>query len=247
MDDPLKKGVALKLNTLPTEILEIILLLVGIGFHFPISMVCRRWNHIIYDYHIRKFGSYQLRTAFSISKHSLNLSRWLCNNGYTPNENDCNYAVSNGDFDILKLLRSIECPWNKKVYIIAAEKNHFEILKWCHENRCPQWDARVPSCAIENGNLDMLEWIYNRGCKMNVYVFYMAAKYNHLHILKWLKNKNIPWGLWVYNGGVQSGNIDILNWLKESDCPWNNTAFDDALDLGNQTVLDWLIDNGFAR
>ena len=237
----------LNLNTLPTEILEIILLLVGIGFHFPISMVCIRWNRIIYAYRKRKFGSYKkLRTSFSISKNSLNLAEWLCDNGYIPNENDCNYAVSNGDFDILKSLRSIGCPWNRQVCVIAAEKDYIEILIWAYENGCRQWDALVPTYAIMNGNLDMLEWIYNRGCKMNDYVFYLAAKYNHLHILKWLKNKNIPWGLWVYNGGFQSGNIAILNWLKEFDCPWNNTAFNEAVDLGNQDVLNWLIDNGFT-
>ena len=55
------------------------------------------------------------------------------NNGYGWNSKLCYNAAKYGNIDLLKWLRSNNCPWDNNTCSAAAYAGHFEILKWARE------------------------------------------------------------------------------------------------------------------
>ena len=45
----------------------------------------------------------------------------------------------------------------------AAMHGHLEVLKWLRDNDCPL-NLRTSSCAAEGGHLDVLKWLRDNGC-----------------------------------------------------------------------------------
>lgn len=88
---------------------------------------------------------------------NLYLLKWMQENWdeYDHNESICAYAACD-DFDILKLLRKYNCPWDETSCSSAASTGNLEILQWLRENKCP-WDKNVVNFAASNGHLNILK------------------------------------------------------------------------------------------
>jgi len=57
--------------------------------------------------------------------------------GYVRNEWACAIAALNGNIEMLKWLREIGFPWDKKCYTLAERRGHDKVVQWLHENGCP--------------------------------------------------------------------------------------------------------------
>ena len=49
----------------------------------------------------------------------------------------------------------------------AAQGNHFAMLQWLRENKCP-WEWRTCDAAIRRGHLEVLRWACENGWAFDV-------------------------------------------------------------------------------
>ena len=111
-----------------------------------------------------KLHGYSIPTGsilFSLCENSLEVMKWLYENGYCPafESRFCVLAARDGYLETLKWLRTVGCPWDENTLCSAAANGFLDIIKWAIENGCP----------IEKSST----------------IFKLSAVYGHLHILKW--------------------------------------------------------------
>jgi hypothetical protein len=133
-------------------------------------------------------------------------------------------AVENGCRSCIGYLHFEECEsWNMNHAILAIENDHFDCLKYLHENGCPL-DEEVFDMAIEKGDLRMVEYLFNIKCPIDSEAFLNAIKYEHLDILKYIINKN--------QNDLYDKNDDIYHYV--------------AMETGSLEIVKFLIDEGFV-
>lgn len=69
-----------------------------------------------------------------VIKHAIDIGQMVCN------KNLCMLAAIYGDLDMIKLLRSVECPWSKDVLEQAEYNKHYHIVEYAIENMCPGYE-----------------------------------------------------------------------------------------------------------
>ena|SRR5437868_12044941 len=72
----------------------------------------------------------------------------------------------------------------------AATYGNLKILKWALKNGC-KLDDNTFACAIRNGSLDILRWLYANEPRGGSFECFYAKKYDQRHILKWLQDKRL--------------------------------------------------------
>mmetsp|Transcript_23789 Transcript_23789/g.55004 ORF Transcript_23789/g.55004 Transcript_23789/m.55004 type:complete len:166 (-) Transcript_23789:265-762(-) len=104
-----------------------------------------------------------------------------CRGGWTPDRADlaacewlplgCRgvlFAAAIGHLPMLKFLRRNGCPWDDRVYKIAALRGKLAVLQWAHANGCsktqsnyePRCDGMIWMAAVRRGHLDVLQWLH---------------------------------------------------------------------------------------
>jgi len=91
---------------------------------------------------------------------SIDMMRWMCENGCMLNPEACASAAYNGLLDNLQFLRSVPVDWDYGVCEAAAMQNHLPVLRWAHENGCP-WTSQDRARLVCNSsaNAETREWI----------------------------------------------------------------------------------------
>lgn len=142
---------------LPVELLIIIFNILGKGYYFPITMVCRRWRDII---DILKKNN-KMKTPVRIISHSIPLIKWGRANGCPWDEYTCSFAAYDDHLDVLQWLRAQvpPCPWNEHTCYSAANNGHLEVLKWLRSQDppCPMNDLTIHT-ALDNKHKHIIEW-----------------------------------------------------------------------------------------
>jgi hypothetical protein len=82
------------------------------------------------------------------------------------------------------------CGWNEGVCLYAAQRGHFELLKWARANGC-DWDRDTCSEAARGGQLEILQWALDNGCPWDYRGWSYAAEKGHLHILRWILKRRL--------------------------------------------------------
>ncbi len=55
--------------------------------------------------------------------------------------------------------------WNTFKLSIAAENGRMDVMQWMREKGCP-WDGKECLAAAENGHLDILKWLQESECRI---------------------------------------------------------------------------------
>ena len=186
--------------------------------------------------------------------------QWLSsqnNQLYPPySANTCSIAAENGDFEMLKWLRSRKprCPWDKHACHYAAGGGHLNVLEWLRSQKppCP-WDKSTCVSAVYNGQLEALQWLrcQNPPCPWDEEQTCMAAAdKGHLEVLKWLRSQDppCPWQEHTCTLAARRGHLEMLKWLRSQDppCPWDEDTSYFAVQRGHLHVVMWLRNNGFG-
>lgn len=166
----------------------------------------------------------------------LDILKWLHAKGCKFCAKLCEYAAENGYLPILKWVDTIipikigshsdeiEYPWNKNACALAVSNNHFDILKWLYENGCPL-DIKTSVGAALNGNLDILKWF--------------RTEFNE---------NNCPRGRdeTTCSSAASNGNLDILKYLRKNNCPRgrDESTCISAAENGYLNILIWARKNG---
>ncbi|KAL2912478.1 hypothetical protein HK105_208050 [Polyrhizophydium stewartii] len=100
-------------------------------------------------------------------------------------------AAEFGQLDVLKRLheRMPDGSWTTEAMDWAANKGHFNVVKWLHANRSEGCTTDAMDWAASNGHLEVVEFLHNHrteGCTTRAMDF---AVFNfHLDVLEWLHN-----------------------------------------------------------
>ena len=72
-------------------------------------------------------------------------------------------AARNGDVNVLALLRSFDCPFDRRTCAAAAGGGRLGAVQWLRAQGCP-WDSDSVRAAERHGHPDVLQWLRENGC-----------------------------------------------------------------------------------
>jgi len=131
-----------------------------------------------------------------------------------------NWAVIQGNFQMVKYCVDNGCPISTRACEFAADYGCLDSLKYLHENECP-WDAWTPKQAAKRGNLDILKYCFEKKCPVNELSCEWAAREGHLECLKFLRE--IYRAPWDYNTICAAEKnfeyFDCLTYARANRCP----------------------------
>ena len=108
----------------------------------------------------------------------------------------------------------------------VAETNDLALLRWVREEKECAWHCRTSGMAARLGNLEMLKYCVENGCKVGPGTCADAAKFGHLECLKYLHEKNVKWDHRTVQDARESNPVECLNYALANNCP--------------QTLEEWL-------
>jgi len=101
----------------------------------------------------------------------------------------------------------------------VAYTNDLKLLRWVREEKECAWDYKTSGEAAINGNLDMLKYCVENGCKVHNGTCAEAAKYGNLDCLEYLRSKNCPWDKRTCEQAHEKNHIDVLTYVVKNKCP----------------------------
>jgi hypothetical protein len=101
----------------------------------------------------------------------------------------------------------------------VAATNDLKLLRWVREEKECAWNHLTSGTAARNGNLDMLKYCCENGCKVDTGTSAAAAEYGHLDCLEYLRSKNCPWSERVCQRAQENNHIDVLTYAVKNKAP----------------------------
>jgi archaellum component FlaC len=101
----------------------------------------------------------------------------------------------------------------------VAATNDLALLRWVREEKECAWDWRTSGTAAYLGNLEMLKYCVENGCKVHEVTCADAAKYGNLECLKYLREKNVKWDHRTVQFARENNQIECLNYALANNCP----------------------------
>jgi len=167
--------------------------------------------------------------------------KWLCENECTRtctlDSSTSNFAVESGNVDVLKYLKSRNCPWYEGTTLCtsAARYNHLDMLKYLHVNH-REWGENACTNAAQNGNLEMLRYLHENGCPWDgsSWPFIMPdtlqtntlqTKASYDEIVKYLRENDCPCNATSCANAAITGDLDLVKWFHENGCPLHVKQF----------------------
>lgn len=136
-------------------------------------------------------------------------------------------------------------------------------LKYLHEKGCNLNSDCCTCAAAAAGQVEVLEFLQNVGCKRNIDTCCTAAKWGQVKVLKWLKGIGIEPNSETFAAAAHGRDsnkyheslpnnihereirqMEVLTYLLENKCPWDHRAFEDAAFSAPIKVLEFLMGNG---
>lgn len=132
----------------------------------------------------------QCAPSWAISSNHLSAVEWLREKGC-----DCRYtweaAIHNKSLDTLKWLYNNEYPYDRLCYREAAYKGCLDILQWFDTiGITPDLDDNeIIRYAVEGGNMDVLKYVFDKGCRYDDKK-YLLSRTQNIEIIKFIQ-KNL--------------------------------------------------------
>ena len=96
-------------------------------------------------------------------------------------------------------------------------------LSWALE-KCSEEKERFCDETARKGNLELLQYLHEKGCPWDVGACYSAAGEGQLECLKYLHENGCPWGQLTCISAARGGHLECLKYLHEKGCPWHELA-----------------------
>ena len=130
-------------------------------------------------------------------------------------------------------------------YVCAQLASHGDTARLCtlRDTHEFQWDADTMSCAARYGHLDMVKWL-SPELWSDRQMSAGAARGGHLSILQWTLELRMDWSTAVCAAAARGGHLKVLQWLRANRCPWDASTATGAAKNGHLHVLEWAVANG---
>ena len=155
-------------------------------------------------------------------------------------------AFKIGDFDTTSTISwALEkCSEEKDRFCAQMALNgNLELLQFLHEKGCP-WNEMTCLVAAKNGHLECLTYAHEHGCPSNIYTCSKSALNGHLECLKYAHENGCPWDEKTCMEAAQNGHLECLKYAHENGCLWNETTSSEAAHNGHLECLKYLHENG---
>jgi archaellum component FlaC len=101
----------------------------------------------------------------------------------------------------------------------VAYTNDLALLRWVREEKECAWDYLTSGMAARLGNLEMLKYCVENGCKVHDGTCALAAKFGNLECLKYLREKNVKWSHRTVQLARENNHVECLNYALANNCP----------------------------
>jgi len=158
-------------------------------------------------------------------------------------------AAERGNVDGLRWLQE-DVKIDTEALVAASELgNYGKIRRMASRADTQKFEMRndeVMKTAVENGHIDVLEWLVEQGLHTSLDTYVSAVRGGHIHVLEWLKSRD---GSGRHHArpiicavAAATGSIETLKWLQAQDpfYSWDESACEAAVKGGHFDVLKWL-------
>jgi len=124
----------------------------------------------------------------------------------------------------------------------AAQNGHLDCLMYLHEKGC-SWDRFTCIWAAANGHLDCLKYAHEKGYPWNRFTCAWAAKNGHLDCLMYLHEKGCSWDRFTCAWAAKNGHLDCLKYAHEKGCPLDRLTCNEATRNSHLDCLKYAHEN----
>ena len=170
-----------------------------------------------------------------MAPHTLGWFRWVCNT--------------------LEVLPGFECSGSNRRMIhdwgvyegdlvnYAVLQGSVEILRWLMEEKGWLPNEETGWWAGIGGSIEVLEYLWGKGCEFHKGICAGAAMQGRLEALKFLRDLDppCPWDYRTCMYAAEEGHLEVLKWARaqEPPCPWDAGTCSFAAGEGHLEVLKW--------
>ena len=174
------------------------------------KLSCLQWlDTVIVD----KIANFNGVIHSAIQSGNLDLVKWLYKLGQNPSKNAAmKNAAKTGNLALVQWLYEMGCLLDNRSWCAAIDEGHFHILEWLHEKHCP-WDTFIP--YNRGKDLNIVEWLWNRGYNYNIKSLIGYPDPDFLHILEWYLDHGLKWENDFTEFVIEERGRDILKMLKK--------------------------------
>ena len=180
------------------------------------------------------------------SDSSKEIFQWLVENGCPWNDQTGRCAVGWKGAEVLKFLKEKGYPhWAAEMCIEAASKWNFEALKCLREIGCPWNDLCYSAAVLWLKWRQQLLKDHNFPVE-NVFTL-QSAYYARADIVMMLelKENGCPMTAETSAKVEATGRLEALKWLRENGCVWDSRTTAEAKKINDGEMLQWLSENGW--
>lgn len=115
------------------------------------------------------------------------------------------------------------CKDKEDIKCLIWKKNLFDYIKKDH-NKMDYTSTHTCEIIGEIGDLPLLKYAHENGCKWDEYTIGCAAEYGHLDCIKYAHENGCKWHENTTSIAARFGHLDILKYANENGCSWNQTT-----------------------
>jgi hypothetical protein len=130
----------------------------------------------------------------------------------------------------------------------AARHGCLEALQWARVNGALELlstsSAHTCAMAASGGQIDVLKWLLDVGCRMDENTCSAAAIGGHLDLLRYARARGCPWDSSTCLAAAVGNHLAVLRWVVAERCPWDFHVIDQARMRGHKELELWAAHNG---
>jgi hypothetical protein len=120
----------------------------------------------------------------------------------------------------------------------AAQAGARIVLEWLATQR--ELPDNVGTFAVIRGDVELLEWLQQRGVKFGPRSCEEAARRGHLAALTHLRKQQCAWDSRTPDAAARNGHLSTLEWGWQNGCPASVMTEHAAAASGNTDMLAWV-------
>jgi len=183
----------------------------------------------------------------AIENNHFHCFQFLHQQGYPLTLTSTNSAIKKGNIDCLKYIYENHGEINKTSFIQAITFQQLDCLKFLFSLNL-QIDTRFfIEYSAENGNLEILKFLYLKGCKISSLVPVLAARKGKLNILMFLFEIGFSFEWKVVCSAAEYGHLDCLKFAYQKFHEQQSSIFSLAVMNKHISCIEFLAKHNFKK
>jgi hypothetical protein len=159
--------------------------------------------------------NYGILTTFDHDISSLNVLSSLFEEGKAEPRAALIHAAGSGNYEAFRAIYQSNFPKDPDIFIAAIRSGNLELVKYLHEQEFEYQRERMENERIPPKG-ELLVWLEEEGYPKSHGTFYAAAEEGNLDMIKWLYARNWPGEKSALTlMAAKSGNIAVIKWFYD--------------------------------